>query len=37
MSIGGALMILMGVLLYFDMLTEIIAFLSQFTGGFTGF
>lgn len=37
MSIGGALMILMGVLLYFDMMTEIIAFLSQFTGGFTGF
>lgn len=37
MSIGGALMILMGVLLYFDMMTEIIAFLSRFTGGFTGF
>ncbi|PKH10348.1 cytochrome c biogenesis CcdA family protein [Planomicrobium sp. MB-3u-38] len=37
MSVGGALMILMGVLLYFDMMTEIIAFLSQFTGGFTGF
>lgn len=37
MSIGGSLMILMGFLLYFDMMTEIIAFLSQFTGGFTGF
>lgn len=37
MSVGGAMMILMGVLLYFDMMTEIIAFLSQFTGGFTGF
>ena len=37
MSVGGALMILMGVLLYFDMMTEIINFLSQFTGGFTGF
>lgn len=37
MSAGGYLMILMGILLYFDMMTEIIAFLSQFTGGFTGF
>jgi len=37
MTLGGALMILMGVLLYFDMMTKIIAFLTPFFGGFTGF
>ncbi|MEK5069663.1 cytochrome c biogenesis CcdA family protein [Sporosarcina sp. FSL K6-1508] len=37
MSIGGALMILMGILLYFDMMTIIIAFLTNIFGGFTGF
>ena len=37
MSVGGGLMVLMGLMLYFDMMTDIIAFLSQFTGGFTGF
>lgn len=37
MKIGGSLMIVMGVLLYFDMMTKIIAFLTPFFGGFTGF
>jgi len=37
MKIGGAIMILMGGLLYFDMMTKIIAFLTPFFGGFTGF
>jgi len=37
MNIGGALMIVMGVMLYFDMLTKVIAFLTPFFGGFTGF
>ncbi|KEK11660.1 cytochrome C biogenesis protein CcdA [Lysinibacillus sphaericus] len=37
MKIGGAIMILMGVLLYFDMMTKIIAFLTPIFGGFTGF
>jgi len=37
MKIGGVFMILMGVLLYFDMMTKIIAFLTPFFGGFTGF
>jgi len=37
MNIGGGLMILMGILLYFDMMTKVIAFLTPFFGGFTGF
>ena len=37
MKIGGSLMIVMGILLYFDMMTKIIAFLTPFFGGFTGF
>jgi cytochrome c-type biogenesis protein len=37
MNVGGVLMILMGILLYFDMMTKIIAFLTPFFGGFTGF
>ncbi|UNT53640.1 cytochrome c biogenesis CcdA family protein [Lysinibacillus capsici] len=37
MKFGGGLMIIMGILLYFDMMTKIIAFLSPFFGGFTGF
>lgn len=37
MRLGGILMIIMGVLLYFDMMTKIIAFLTPFFGGFTGF
>ncbi|MBM4763865.1 cytochrome c biogenesis protein CcdA [Bacillus sp. B15-48] len=37
MKIGGYIMIVMGVVLYFDWMTKIIAFLSPFFGGFTGF
>jgi len=37
MTVGGVLMILMGILLYFDMMTRVIAFLTPFFGGFTGF
>ncbi|SOC42947.1 cytochrome c biogenesis CcdA family protein [Ureibacillus acetophenoni] len=37
MKIGGILMILMGILLYFDLMTMIIAFLTPYFGGFTGF
>lgn len=37
MNFGGGLMILMGILLYFDMMTKIIALLTPFFGGFTGF
>lgn len=37
MTLGGSLMIGMGILLYFNMMTTIIAFLTKFTGGFTGF
>jgi len=37
MKFGGGLMIIMGILLYFDMMTKIIAILSPFFGGFTGF
>ncbi|MCS1391788.1 cytochrome c biogenesis protein CcdA [Lysinibacillus boronitolerans] len=37
MKIGGAIMIVMGILLYFDMMTKIIAFLTPIFGGFTGF
>ncbi|MDU1847530.1 MAG: cytochrome c biogenesis protein CcdA [Niallia nealsonii] len=37
MSIGGILMIVMGGLLYFNMMTKIIAVLTSLFGGFTGF
>ena len=37
MKAGGALMVLFGILLYFDQMTAIIAWLTQWTGGFTGF
>lgn len=36
MKIGGYLMIVMGILLYFDLMTLIIIYLTQFYGGFTG-
>lgn len=36
MKIGGYIMIMMGVVLYFDWMTRIIAFLSPLFGGFTG-
>ncbi|MDM5224543.1 cytochrome c biogenesis protein CcdA [Peribacillus sp. NJ11] len=36
MMLGGIFMILMGVLLYFDMMTKISALLTQFYGGYTG-
>lgn len=37
MKIGGGLMIIMGILLYFDMMTKIITFLTPIFGGFQGF
>lgn len=37
MKIGGYLMIIMGVVLFFDWMTKIIAFLSPLFGGFSGF
>ncbi|WP_053362219.1 cytochrome c biogenesis protein CcdA [Bacillus sp. FJAT-27251] len=37
MKVGGYIMILMGVVLFFDWMTKIIAFLSPMFGGFTGF
>jgi len=37
MIIGGWIMILMGILLYFDMMTKIIAWVTPIFGGFTGF
>ncbi|MFY3790275.1 cytochrome c biogenesis CcdA family protein [Ureibacillus sp. MALMAid1270] len=37
MKIGGGIMILMGIMLYFDMMTKLIAFLTPIFGGFTGF
>jgi cytochrome c-type biogenesis protein len=37
MKIGGYLMIGMGILLFFDLMTSIIIFLTQSFGGFTGF
>ncbi|MGG3798481.1 cytochrome c biogenesis protein CcdA [Metabacillus fastidiosus] len=37
MKIGGLLMIVIGILLFFDLMTEIIIFFSQIFGGFTGF
>ncbi|MBN8199709.1 MULTISPECIES: cytochrome c biogenesis CcdA family protein [Bacillaceae] len=37
MKIGGVLMMIMGVVLFFDWMTKIIAILSPLFGGFTGF
>ena len=37
MKAGGALMVVFGILLYFDQMTVIIAWLTKMTGGFTGF
>lgn len=37
MKIGGILMMVMGIVLFFDWMTKIIAFLSPLFGGFTGF
>ncbi|MBG9576087.1 cytochrome c biogenesis CcdA family protein [Cytobacillus firmus] len=37
MKIGGVLMMIMGVVLFFDRMTKIIIFLSPLFGGFTGF
>lgn len=37
MKTGGSLMVLMGVLLFFDWLTKIISLFTSLTGGFTGF
>jgi len=37
MKIGGVLMVIMGIMLYFDMMTKVIAILTPFLGGFTGF
>ncbi|PAE26849.1 MULTISPECIES: cytochrome c biogenesis protein CcdA [Bacillaceae] len=37
MKIGGVLMMIMGVVLFFDWMTKIIIFLSPLFGGFTGF
>ncbi|KGR89723.1 cytochrome C biogenesis protein CcdA [Ureibacillus massiliensis 4400831 = CIP 108448 = CCUG 49529] len=37
MKIGGIIMIMMGILLYFDLMTMIITFLIPYFGGFTGF
>ncbi|MFB6468909.1 cytochrome c biogenesis CcdA family protein [Cytobacillus sp. Hz8] len=36
MKIGGYLMIVMGIVLFFDWMTKIIGLFSRFTGGFTG-
>ncbi|WP_050182510.1 cytochrome c biogenesis CcdA family protein [Domibacillus robiginosus] len=37
LKIGGIIMIFMGVMLFFDWMTKIIAFLTPLFGGFTGF
>jgi cytochrome c-type biogenesis protein len=37
MKVGGYIMIVMGIVLFFDWMTRIIAFLSPLFGGFTGF
>ena len=37
MKIGGYLMIVMGVILFFDWMTKIISVFSSLFGGFTGF
>ncbi|MED4271847.1 cytochrome c biogenesis protein CcdA [Geobacillus stearothermophilus] len=36
-KVGGSIMIVMGILLFFDWLTKIITFFSSLMGGFTGF
>ncbi|KKB44584.1 cytochrome c biogenesis CcdA family protein [Bacillus thermotolerans] len=36
-KVGGYIMIVMGIVLFFDWMTKIIIFLSPFFGGFTGF
>ena len=37
MKIGGYIMMVMGVVLFFDWMTKIIAILTPIFGGFTGF
>lgn len=37
MKIGGVIMIIMGIILFFDLMTLIISYFSLLTGGFTGF
>ncbi|MBN6887334.1 cytochrome c-type biogenesis protein [Cytobacillus horneckiae] len=37
MKIGGVVMIVMGIVLFFDWMTVIISYLTMLTGGFTGF
>jgi cytochrome c-type biogenesis protein len=37
MKVGGALMVLFGILLYTDQMTLLIRWMTQWTGGFTGF
>lgn len=37
MKVGGYIMIIMGILLFFDLMTSIIIFLTRIFGGFTGF
>jgi cytochrome c-type biogenesis protein len=37
MKVGGALMVLTGVLLYTDQMTKITIFFIELYGGFTGF
>lgn len=37
LKVGGVIMIIMGIMLFFDWLTKIIAFLTPLFGGFTGF
>ncbi|RIW28759.1 cytochrome c biogenesis protein CcdA [Bacillus salacetis] len=37
MKVGGYIMIVVGIMLFFDWLTAIIIFFSKITGGFTGF
>ncbi|TXC91848.1 cytochrome c biogenesis protein CcdA [Metabacillus litoralis] len=37
MKVGGYIMIIMGILLFFDIMTSIIIFLTRIFGGFTGF
>lgn len=37
MKIGGWVMIIMGIVLFFDWMTKIIIYLQQLTGGWSGF
>ena len=37
MKVGGVIMIVVGIMLFFDMMTQIIVFFTRITGGFTGF